>query len=253
MRYLSDDVMRLWRTADGSRAWIHDLLTTGWFWTKGSILWLIRAIVPFIECYDFECRQRRRIAQEEETVELGTDWQCYLTLDLDSLKSCHALELSRRELILKRAQANLITVTLAISFVFGIIGVLTKAPTAASNGRATQEQIHAGFQAANLLSGAILMLVVLTVLFMLMSALCAMRVIGQDKLYDMWLQNRGIQWSDAPPEDDEKLKYVKMIKLNQARILIMSNYATASHQGMTNGVVIIALALILLVGRIFQW
>jgi len=201
-------------------------------WLGVSTFAIARQTIPVLTCVCFELRIRRRIKIEETTHELNDDMEQYVVLELDSLGSAHRLELERREQLRRNAQGNLAAITVAMSFIFGVIGIF---------GNSSIPAVDTSIVIAVRVCGAV------AVLSFLMSAVSAMRALAPAKVYDMWLQARLRPCGRSSPEGDEKARLIKAVFLNQGYNLILANYADASNIGMRNGVVAVGAALLLMI------
>ena len=144
-----------------------------------------------------------------------------MTIDLDDLKEAHEIELKRREEFRKHAQNNLVTITLSLTFVFGTAQIYAKA----TDSNETQTA----------LSLLVRSIAIFSILSFYMSALSSMKIIGPTKIYDVWLQTLEQSYGRNSPEEDKKAKLIKIINLNQAYTLIVSNYSRSSDIGLRNG------------------
>ncbi len=199
--------------------------------------WLIsgflRQVLPYFFCVWLEWwRLGRRIAQEEATPALNADMEQYMSIDIAAIEAAHQLELSRREQLRKNAQANLAAVTVALTFIFGVFGVV-------SNQYLEPPSERLGWLVRAI--GAF------GVVSLLMAAMSAVRALAPSRFYDMWLQTHLASAGRMSPEGEKKAKLIKAIFLNQEHTLIIANHSSASSTGMRNGVVAIGITLLLII------
>jgi hypothetical protein len=192
----------------------------------------LRQVFPYFLCIWIEWRLRRQIAVEEATPALNADMEEYISLDMASIESAHRLELERREQLRKNAQANLAAVTVALTFAFGMFGVMT-------NQYLEFPKEWFGWFVRGL--GAF------GVVSLLLSAISAVRALAPSRFYDMWLQTYKNSAGRQTAEGEKKAKLIKAIFLNQGHTLIIANHGSASSTGMRNGVVAIGITLLLMI------
>lgn len=192
----------------------------------------LRQVIPYFFCVWIGWRLGRRIAQEEATPALNAEMEEYMSLDLASIESAHRLELERREQLRKNAQANLAAVTVALTFIFGVFGVVSN------------QYLDPPSQWLGWLVRAV---GAFGVLSLLMSAMSAVRALAPSRFYDMWLQTHLSSAGRMTPEGERKAKLIKAIFLNQGHTLIIANHSSASSTGMRNGVVAIGMTLLLMI------
>lgn len=183
-----------------------------------------RVSFPYWAAWRQDRRLTRNIREEAKTALLNPDMEKYLSLDEASLADAHKIELERRELIRKSAQANLGAVTLAVTIALAL-------------GRVESEPVVAHPIA--------MLAATVSILSLLFSAICALRAAETGMVFDLWLQTRLQSYGRLTPEGDRKAKLIKSIFLNQGNNLIISNYAAASSIGMRNAVFALIVVLVI--------
>lgn len=187
---------------------------------------LLSNLIPVVECVRLERRLRPEIERGGEDYDIPPHATGYLVLSKEDLKDSLKIEIARKEQFNRKAQAYLMGVTLASSFVVGLLGVYAKGGGA----------MPWGLKVA----------LVLLVVSLVMSAASALRVIAPSMAFDLYLQNR-LPEVDDNPDDFEKRRLLKFVLLNQGHNLIAVTYLTSSYRGMRNGLFLITGVLIWLI------
>jgi len=183
---------------------------------------------PLLLCWWRNRKIRPRIEKEESSADLNGEAEEYLSLSTESLRDAHRIGLERLKRVQDRAHVNLVAVTVAVSLVFGTIGL-----TGSQVGGITIWSYLARF------------LIIVTVIWLSMAAFASIQVLAPCRVCDMWLQMRKVPFPQDSEEEQEKAKYIKMTLLNQYYTTMVTNYAEVSSIAMRNGVMAIAALLIL--------
>lgn len=187
-------------------------------------------LLPFF----FQARQiheiRTRIDVQHDKQQRGrqldASWFKYRELPRDALLDSLRAELSRRELIHRRAQTFLGSVAILSAFTIGAIGSFPP---------------HGCVSLTALLATS----TAITMLFLAGAAWAAMQIIRPEQLYDLFLQSR--MENDEPLTDDGfKDAVLYAIQMNQAYLLIFSAYSERSFRCLRNGFVCLMVVLLLL-------
>jgi len=185
-----------------------------WLWSL-----FLSHLLPIVGCFWFERRLRPAIEQGKQDYEIPEHAKGYLDLSKDELKDSLKIEIARKEQFNRKAQAYLMGVTLASSFVIGVLGVYAK-----SGGSSLPFELK---------------VVLLCLVFSLvMSAASALRVIAPSEAFDLYLQARHVLTDDDKSELEKK-QLLKLTLLNQGHNLIAVTYLTASFRGMRNGLILV--------------
>lgn len=181
--------------------------------------WCVDQTLPIINAawVAYEHRQLRR---EGAHASLG-DEAIYLKLDASDLKESHRAVLGLREQLQRRAQAYLATVAIGSSFAFGVISLAVRS--------------HQG-NVADAFSWPTRLFLLGVVGSLMMSALCALAVLGPSELHDVWLR------SQLPRDDageQQRANLIRFIQLNESWAFVFERYVRASYIAMRNGVLLL--------------
>ena len=199
-------------------------------WTLRLLLVPLNQLIPLPGCFMQDWRIRRRIRKHADDA-LDADSRPYLAVRIDALKESHRAALAMRDQLQRRAQGYLMAVTVATSFCFGVVGLLSKGtsnPATAPNHHAWEMRIA--------------LFAVLGSFFM--SALSALSVLGPSRLYDLWLRSRL-----PTDEEQEKTNLIRFIKLNEAYAMAYECQLRGSYVTMRNGVVLLFVVLVMAVAH----
>jgi hypothetical protein len=173
-------------------------------------------------------RLNLRARKDDVGLPLGASWGVYRQLDEDDLKESLRVELSRREIIQRRALSFLGVIAVMSAFTLGAIGL-------------THQNRHV------VPTWLLLLPVGVALAYFTGGTWAALRTVAPEQLHDLFLQVRldgGKRWSD----DDWKDVILKAIEADQAYNLIYSIYAARSYRCLRNGLFCLVLALFLLLG-----
>ena len=190
-------------------------------WLKQPCIWIVRQAVQIVDCWLIERRLTRALREAEQSPDLNRAQRRYLECELDELKESHEIELKRRAAVQQRVQGNATTIAVLTGLLVGGLALLN-------------DDLFKNSESVGSLLPALLICVVV---WLVMSGVSAIRVVGVQRQYDHWLQTREPADGPGAVPDGRKTTLVKMILLNQGYTIIVTNYATASHLSMRNAFV----------------
>jgi hypothetical protein len=186
---------------------------------KALAAWCVDQTVPIIDAARV-ARQHQHLRRKGAHASLGED-AIYLKLDASDLRESHRAVLGLREQLQRRAQAYLATVAIGSSFAFGVISLVI---------RSHQGDIGDAFAWPTRL---FLMGVVGS---LMMSALCALAVLGPSELHDVWLRS---QLPRDEAGEQQRANLIRFIQLNESWAIVFERYVRASYIAMRNGVLLL--------------
>jgi hypothetical protein len=208
----------------GSRELLARLLA----WTRSVIMAVDTQMAPLLRCWLFERTLVRSLRAGESSGELSDADRCYLRVTREDLQESHEIELTRRAAIQQRVQGNAATIAVVTGLLAGALALLN-------------DEL---FKKSNCSANLLRLLLTCAVIWLVMSGLSAIRVVGIIRQWDHWLQTRDPPDKPEANDEREKTKLVKMILLNQGYTMIAANYATASHICMRNAFMAIGLVVV---------
>lgn len=175
--------------------------------------------LPLFPCLIQDFRLRHRIRKQRDT-SLDCNAQAYMALDLEALTESHRAALSLRDQLQRRAQGYLMAVTVATTFSFGTVGLLS------GNASIVTTPPPPGWITALFLFAVLLSF--------FMSTVSALRVLGPSNLYDMWLR------SQLPIDPEQKkANLIRFTQLNETYVLVYECQLRGSYIAMRNGVILL--------------
>lgn len=187
--------------------------------SRAVAAWCVDQTVPIISAYR-SAREHRRLRSNGAHTLLGDD-AIYLQLDASDLKDSHRAVLGLREQLQRRAQAYLATVAIGSSFAMGVISLIARS--------------HQG-GIGDALPWPTRLFLLGIVGSLMMSALCALAVLGPSELHDVWLR------SQLPRDEDgqqQRANLIRFIQLNESWTIVFERYVRASYIAMRNGVLLL--------------
>ena len=188
---------------------------------------LLDLVLPFwmerTEISTYRARLEQRRAEHAKGNSLYPEWRKFRELSLADLKESLRCDLTRRDVIHRRALTYLGSVAVLSAFTLGVTRVLS-------------EQSGPAF-AANSLTAA------LVIVFLGGAAWSALRIVGPEDVYDLFLPIRVP--ADHPLSEAElKDEIIFFIHMNQAHNLIFNKYSLRADRCLRNGLISLLLVAI---------
>ncbi|MCM8762807.1 MAG: hypothetical protein NC938_06420 [Candidatus Omnitrophica bacterium] len=151
-------------------------------------------------------------------------------LSLSEIEKCHTKEIERKKIIEEKAKANLLAITVSISLMLGVVGLILKDKANITIDKDWLTKIIFVFS--------------IGVLYFLWGGLAALSSIRTDKFGEVYIDDKVRNKGD---EAKEKEELVKCIELNTLVTMKRSNYIDSSYVGIRNGIICLGVCFALLV------
>lgn len=152
-------------------------------------------------------------------------------LSLSEIKECHQKEIERKKTIEDKAKSNLSAITISISLMLGILGLVLKDRTVLATGSSCG------------LAKIIMIIFSCGVLYFLYGGWAALKAIRTDEFGELYINDEvKINKKEVKREDE----LIKCIELNTLVTRKRSNYIDSSYIGIRNGIICLGVCLIIL-------